>query len=748
MVRWADGSHAVVHPALIAPAGVDPYAGLSETDRQRWQLLDCYEAGNGTVAYLPATLVIPGDILQIERGGQSRFMDLREVIATAPHDQPGILAVTIRTGVTKTGTVTYPEASRAGVMIPADHPTLAATLSAARARLAQRAAADEQADAPLAPAGAASLQFHRHGDSYYAETTYGPNLVRDRTYWIRPAAAGSGWVVSWTNELTRPDDHDGLDPLERPRRRGTLTDAKRTASAWHDHRTGVLAQRDAATSPARSPATGPDAPRPQQDMPAPSGSPAGADATAPGPGQVEADTLIDAALGLAARRNQARVPPDYAALSTMIKRQRTALTRAVHSGDPGRVIIAVHRAVLEWDQPGTVWPDDWAHWQRTLDDTLGWGHHIELDDLRWASETDDPDAVLAATRAAAAARARRQQPVDYDAVNLMVQQQQETLADALASGAPWQVVLAVRDAVLGWNQPGAAWPDTWRQWQTALDDTLPPHRQVELHDLADAAAVIAHQAAAAAPQPGTRPAPDGDAAPADDHPDEPGQPRSAPTADSHLATSPAPHAAAPGPGSSQEPAPAHAGAGRDRAGDDSLVPASAPGESAPAGQHDTPAPARAAAAAPGPAGPGNRTGGSRSLPGRPPPTGFRATTTSRPTATTTHCRRAWSRRAITSARTRPRQSRSPGPTTPARSAAVGSRPLSPGGSPRRSARPEPPPRPPNCTRRPPATRAPTGSAWPTPPPRTSDLPAGTHGRSRRPGRHSARRSAPQSPSSA
>ncbi|MGH3283494.1 MAG: hypothetical protein ACRDPD_02215, partial [Streptosporangiaceae bacterium] len=260
VVRWADGSHAVLHPALIAPAGLDPYAGLSEGDRRRWELLDYYEADTGTVAYLPATLIIPGDILQIERGGQSRIMDLREVIATAPHDQPRIVAVTIRTGVKKAGIVTYPEASRAAVMIPADHPALAAALNAARAMLAppaaaRPAAAGGQAAHTLAPDGAADLRFHSHGDSYYAETRYGPDQVLDRTYWLRPAAAGGGWVVSWANELTRPDDHDGLDPLERPRRRSTLPDAKRTASAWHAHRTRVLAQRDAAAPPAGAPST-------------------------------------------------------------------------------------------------------------------------------------------------------------------------------------------------------------------------------------------------------------------------------------------------------------------------------------------------------------------------------------------------------------------------------------------------------------------------------------------------------------
>ena len=197
----------------------------------------------------------------------------------------------------------------------------------------------------------------------------------------------------------------------------------------------------------------------------------------------------------------------------MVKRQRAALTRAVKSRDPGRVVLAACDAVRAWDQPGAIWPDTWADWQRALDDALPRNQAIQLEDLRWAGDTNDPAAILAAARAAGDAALRRQVPVDYDALNHMVRSQQQTLDAAVASGDPAQVILAVRDAVLAWDQPGAIWPDTWARWQTALDNAL-PGRQIDIHDLARAAAVIARQAglatpAAAQPPPAAgRPGPD------------------------------------------------------------------------------------------------------------------------------------------------------------------------------------------------------------------------------------------------
>jgi hypothetical protein len=72
---------------------------------------------------------------------------------------------------------------------------------------------------------------------------------------------------------------------------------------------------------------------------------------------------------------------DYQALNQMVRRQRAALTRAVNSGDPERVVIACRDAVREWNQPGCMWPDDWAHWQRALHDVLPFHQQVPLSDL-------------------------------------------------------------------------------------------------------------------------------------------------------------------------------------------------------------------------------------------------------------------------------------------------------------------------------------------------------------------------------
>jgi hypothetical protein len=74
--------------------------------------------------------------------------------------------------------------------------------------------------------------------------------------------------------------------------------------------------------------------------------------------------------------------------------------------------------------------------------------------------------------------------VDYTALNKLVRRQRAALTRAINSGDSEKVVLAVRDAIREWNQPGAMWPDDWSRWQCALDDALPFHQQVEIGNLA------------------------------------------------------------------------------------------------------------------------------------------------------------------------------------------------------------------------------------------------------------------------
>lgn len=58
---------------------------------------------------------------------------------------------------------------------------------------------------------------------------------------------------------------------------------------------------------------------------------------------------------------------DYDRMRAEAPRLKGALTRAVNSGDPSRVLGACREAVRVWDEIG-AWPDNWSRWQRALDD--------------------------------------------------------------------------------------------------------------------------------------------------------------------------------------------------------------------------------------------------------------------------------------------------------------------------------------------------------------------------------------------
>ncbi len=61
-------------------------------------------------------------------------------------------------------------------------------------------------------------------------------------------------------------------------------------------------------------------------------------------------------------------------------RLKSALTRAVKTRDPERVLKACRDARTEWDAWG-AWPDDWSRWQRALDDSRDWRDSVSLDDI-------------------------------------------------------------------------------------------------------------------------------------------------------------------------------------------------------------------------------------------------------------------------------------------------------------------------------------------------------------------------------
>jgi hypothetical protein len=58
--------------------------------------------------------------------------------------------------------------------------------------------------------------------------------------------------------------------------------------------------------------------------------------------------------------------------------QKAALTRAIKTKDREKVLAACKAAVAAW---GNEWPDDWARWQRALDDLYPVFEAPQLEDL-------------------------------------------------------------------------------------------------------------------------------------------------------------------------------------------------------------------------------------------------------------------------------------------------------------------------------------------------------------------------------
>ena len=71
---------------------------------------------------------------------------------------------------------------------------------------------------------------------------------------------------------------------------------------------------------------------------------------------------------------------DYDRMKREWPKQKAALTRAVKSGSAEKVAAVCISAVKVWDEVG-AWPDDWARFQRALDDTLPWSARVNFDDV-------------------------------------------------------------------------------------------------------------------------------------------------------------------------------------------------------------------------------------------------------------------------------------------------------------------------------------------------------------------------------
>ena len=71
---------------------------------------------------------------------------------------------------------------------------------------------------------------------------------------------------------------------------------------------------------------------------------------------------------------------DYARMTRVHPRQKAALTRAIKSGDPSKVLDVTRAAVREWNAIG-AWPDDWHRWQVAVNDTLPWHQTMDIAEL-------------------------------------------------------------------------------------------------------------------------------------------------------------------------------------------------------------------------------------------------------------------------------------------------------------------------------------------------------------------------------
>jgi N12 class adenine-specific DNA methylase len=155
VVRWDDGSYHIVHPALACATGIDPYRGLGDRDRARWQAFDRGEAEGNPVASMAAGLVDAGDTLQVERGPRSPVMDQRGVLSVREVTDGPVPGVEFAANG-GSGVLRYPAAYLVGVYLHSAHPTLAATIAAVTGRDQAPAPGPQDAGRPASAVPAAA----------------------------------------------------------------------------------------------------------------------------------------------------------------------------------------------------------------------------------------------------------------------------------------------------------------------------------------------------------------------------------------------------------------------------------------------------------------------------------------------------------------------------------------------------------------------------------------------------------------
>ena len=71
------------------------------------------------------------------------------------------------------------------------------------------------------------------------------------------------------------------------------------------------------------------------------------------------------------------------------RNQKSALTRAINSRDPEKVIAAATKAVKEWEGWSYGWPDNWHRWNIALSDAFDWARS---DYISGRADAPRPDA--------------------------------------------------------------------------------------------------------------------------------------------------------------------------------------------------------------------------------------------------------------------------------------------------------------------------------------------------------------------
>ena len=364
VVRFDDGQYGVVHPALVGLAGIDPYGGLSERDRARWQAFDYGESLAGATAGLLPHLVDAGDKFYVQSGQRSQTVSLREVQSAGRGTGPdaGYYEFKIDNGTT----LSYPPGDRVAVRIPDNHPTLemaiSATLAAGLGRPGTAPPPEDRAaaDSPATVTSAPDSPGHASGLDEHGETGPYSGRVRIALESGRPAVSGT--------------EFDDPPELRKVLRDNFTWDKKRQVWEYNAKKAAgpeeaaqavrdVLARLDRESAPAPAVKEFPPTPQQQAILDAfLAGLGIAVQALA---GTGKTTTLVLLARALMERSPQARIV--YTAFNASIVKDakrgrfgRNVTASTMHSLARQALLQTGYAGKIEHADQGARWPEQWA----------------------------------------------------------------------------------------------------------------------------------------------------------------------------------------------------------------------------------------------------------------------------------------------------------------------------------------------------------------------------------------------------